>query len=272
MNDHTEWQEVPEMDNPFEDDPFEEMEKTEPAPAPVQETPAPMGAAVAKTEPSPASPKEDPAAVEAHKRAEFEAAEAKRKAEWDARQAEKHAARQAALDKIKAMNDAQLIEAATQKVGKGTEKLTRRNMKECVCEYIQTLCMEDPEFARLTLLPRKSMVNCFAYISHKAWDYVQDELKASGRQPGRDAQSYGCDVPDGLCYGWAEEYFRDPNAKEDGEKEEKFILRTYPGSHSVKKKAERPVKKKAEPEPAPKPVETKPKGVGGQLTLGDFAA
>lgn len=63
--------------------------------------------------------------------------------------------------------------------------------------------------------PRKSMVNCFRYITRKAWEYVQDEMKAEGITPGPGAQGYGCDVPDDLCYQWAEEYFRDPNAKED---------------------------------------------------------
>lgn len=35
--------------------------------------------------------------------------------------------------------------------------------------------------------------------------------------PDRAAQGYGCDIPDDLCYQWAEDYFRDPDAKEDQE-------------------------------------------------------
>ena len=89
-----------------------------------------------------------------------------------------------------------------QRVNADTEKLTRRNMKECVAEFIQTKCLEDIAFARLTMHPRKSMIHCFQYISRKAWDYIQDELKASGIQPGPGSQGYGCDVPDDLCYQW----------------------------------------------------------------------
>ena len=52
-------------------------------------------------------------------------------------------------------------------------------MKECVSEHIQMLCMEDTAFARLTMHPKKNMIRCFQYINRKAWDYVQDELKAT---------------------------------------------------------------------------------------------
>ena len=69
-------------------------------------------------------------------------------------------------------------------------------MKECVSEHIQMLCMEDTAFARLTMHPKKNMIRCFQYINRKAWDYVQDELKASGTRPGPGQQTYGCDVPD----------------------------------------------------------------------------
>ena len=40
------------------------------------------------------------------------------------------------------------------------------------------------------------------------YGYVQDELKANGVQPGPGQQGYGCDIPDDLCYQWAEDYFR----------------------------------------------------------------
>ena len=107
------------------------------------------------------------------------------------------------------MSDDEVVSASMQRVSKDVEKLTRRNMKECVSEYIQTICLDDPAFARLTMHPKKTMIHCFQYISRKAWDYVQDELRASGVQPGQGGQGYGCDIPDDLCYQWAEDYFRD---------------------------------------------------------------
>ena len=86
------------------------------------------------------------------------------------------------------MSDEEVIAASTQRVSTDVEKLTRRNMKECVSEHIQMLCMEDTAFARLTMHPKKNMIRCFQYINRKAWDYVQDELKASGTHPGPDSR------------------------------------------------------------------------------------
>ena len=97
------------------------------------------------------------------------------------------------------MSDDAVMLASAQRVSRDTEKITRRNMKDCVSEVIQTKCLDDPAFARLVMHPRKSMVNCFRYISRKAWEYVQDELKANGITPGNGAQGYGCDAPDDLC-------------------------------------------------------------------------
>ena len=141
--------------------------------------------------------------------------------------------------------------------------------EECVAEFIQTKCLEDIAFARLTMHPRKSMIHCFQYISRKAWDYIQDELKASGIQPGPGSQGYGCDVPDDLCYQWAEDYFRDPDAKEDHEKEEKFVPNPYYGkdfARTTKKKQKE--KKKAEAKP--KPVQKEKPANDGQLSLLDL--
>lgn len=293
MNDLTGFEVLEDVRGPFEDDPFEQdpleteqtfaetqaaLPKELPVSAavpeqPVQKPPAPSAApAEPPAPPAPAEEpaKDDPQAVEARRRAEHEAAEAKRKAEWGAKQAEKKAARQAALEKIKAMNTEQLIQAAAEKARKDTEKLTRRNMKECVCEYIQTLCFEDTEFARLTLTPPKTMVRCFQYINRKAWEYVQDELKVSGQRPGPGTQGYGCDIPDDLCYGWAEEYFRDPHAKEDEEQEEKYVPKPYPGASCAKAKSKTAARKKPAEKPAPKPAEKKPEEPNGQLSLVDL--
>lgn len=142
------------------------------------------------------------------------------------------------------MSDDEVLAASMNRVSTDTEKLTRRNMKECVAEYIQTMCIEDPAFARKVMHPRKSMIRCFQYISRKAWDYVQDELKANGIQPGPDRQGYGCDVPDDLCYQWAVDYFNNPDVKEDHEEEEKFVPKPYVGSSTAKSKSAKKAKDK----------------------------
>ena len=124
--------------------------------------------------------------------------------------------------------------------------------------------------ARFYMHPKKNMIRCFQYINRKAWDYVQDELKASGTRPGPGQQAYGCDVPDDLCYQWAEDYFRDPDAKEDHEDEEKFVPKPYAGKSSAKSKPKKAAeKKKTEPKSAPKQEEKKP-SQDGQMSLLDF--
>lgn len=171
---------------------------------------------------------------EKRKRKAHEEAEAKRKAEWDAKQAAKKQAREEALRAIKDMSDSDVMSASTERVRKDVERLTRRNMKECVSEHLQNLCRKDPVFARKTMLPQKSMVHCFQYINRKAKDYIQQEMQDNDIKPENGV--YGGDVPDDLCYQWAEDYFNDPDAEEDKEKEEEFIPHPYVGSSASKSK------------------------------------
>lgn len=72
---------------------------------------------------------------EEKKRVEHEAAEAQRKAEFDAKQQAKKAAEREQIARLEAMSDEEVIAASTQRVSTDVEKLTRRNMKECVSEH-----------------------------------------------------------------------------------------------------------------------------------------
>lgn len=197
------------------------------------------------------TPPDDTAAKKAH-----EAAEAKRKAEWDAKQAAKKAARQEQLDRIKAMTDADLMAASMERVAADTERLTRRNMKEAVSEHIQAKCREDATFARLVMDPDKSMINCFQYINRKAREYAEQEMKDLGIQR---TGTYGCDVPDGLCFQWAEDYFNDPNAKEDHKDDEKFVPKPYVSTARKASKAPSAKKKSDKKSEQKKPAAEKPK-------------
>lgn len=199
---------------------------------------------------------------EARKRAEHEKAEEKRRLEWEAKQQEKRNAEKEQLARIETMSEEELVAASAERIGKDTEKLTRRNMKECVSEYIQTLCFEDVAFARLTMQPKKNMVRCFQYINRKAYEYVQDEMKANGMKNGGGMQFYASDIPDDLCYHWAEEYFRTADVKEDEEKEESFIPRPYIGASGAKTNTKKPAKKKAEQK-----KEKKTEGNSGQMSF-----
>ena len=212
------------------------------------------------------------------KREAHDEAEAKRKAEWEVRQQQKKDAEKLALAKLDAMSDDELLAASLKRVGDDTEKLTRRHMMECVMEHIQTLCLSDPAFARKVMHPHKNMIRCCQYIGRKAWEYVQDEQKAKGITPSRE-NPYGSAIPEGVCYQWTEDYFNDPNAKEDEEKEEKFVPQPYrgPSSKSTKTskgKGNAAAKANAAKPAAPKearPTEPKKQDDGGQISFGGFA-
>ena len=248
-----------------------EMPETElaapaPAPAPAEAiASADATPAVSDTDGTKAQEDED-AKKKAH-----EEAEAKRKAEFDAKQAAKKVAEQEQLAKVAAMSDDEVTAASMQRVGTDTERLTRRNMKLCVAEYIQTRCVEDPAFARLTMHPVKSMIHCFWYINRKAREYLQEEMKLNDEKPPQGVNGvYGGDVPDDIVYQWAEDYFRDPDAEEDHRDDEKFVPKPYYGGGTSKSKTKEKKKteKKAEkPKPAPKPKED-----DGQFSLLEAAS
>ena len=204
----------------------------------------PAAESVAKTE----AEQEDPAAAETERRRQHEEAEAKRKAEWERQQAEKRTAEQAALAKIEQMSETELVKASMERMKKETERLTRRNLKECVSEYVQTLCLSDPAFARMVMHPRKSMAHCLQFINRKAREYLLAEMKDNGMEPQPNG-IYGGDVPEDTCYDWAEEYFRDENAEEDEIKEEVFVPKAYMSAAAKTKR--QPKKEKLAAKPAP---------------------
>ncbi len=219
----------------------------------------------------PAGTKEvDKDADEATRRKAHEEAEAKRKAEWEAKQQQKKEAEKLALAKLDTLSGDELLAASLKRVGDDTEKLTRRNMKECVAEHIQTLCLSDPAFARKVMHPRKSMIHCIWYINRKAREFIEQELKDNDFP--KENGVYGSDVPDGLCYQWAVDYFNDPNAKEDEEKEEKFVPQPYRGTGTAASKKSTSTKgkatKKKDEDKAESKVEKKTNGDSeGQMSL-----
>ena len=276
----------PFADQPFDGDAFAEDEGTffaEQVPAaPVEREPASTNSTVAAILPEPAAEQqpadatgdtEDRTAEEAEekKRADHEASEAKRKQDWEARVQAKKDAEQAFVNRVAGMTEEEMLEEALKRTSSDTEKLVRRNMKECVTEHIQMKCYEDPAFLRLTLQPRKTMIRCFQYINRKAFEYIQDEMKANGFQPSRENPVYAADVPDSLCYQWAEDYFNDPTVQEDQEKEEEFVPKPYPGRTVTAKKpaAKKAEKKKVEKKPAPNKAESPriPKADDGQFSF-----
>lgn len=213
-------------------------------------------------------PAEKARAEEAAARHAHEEAEAARKAEWERKKREKEEAEQAAWENAVAMDDNEVMMASMKRVGDDAERLTRRNMKQCVTEHIQTKCLDDPVFARQVMHPRKNMIRCFRYITRKAKEFVKQEMEDNDEKPIDGG--YGCDVPDDMCYLWAEEYFMDMDAEEDKEKEEKFVPKPYNGKTAPKSK-----KKTEKKKPAPKkepPKEQPAEDTTNQLTLFEVSA
>ena len=209
-----------------------------------------------------APPEED---NEEQKRKEHEEAEAKRKAEWEAKKQAKEEEILFAWENATALDDEALAAASSKRVGDDSERLTRRNMKQCVTEMIQIFCHEDLDLARQVMHPRKNMVNCFRYITRKAKEFVLQEMKDNDIKP--DSEGYGSDVPDDLCYQWAKEYFFDMEAPEDKDpNEEKFVPKPYTGKSASKTAKKKPEKKKPEPKKAEAPKPT-PSANEGQLDM-----
>ena len=239
----------------------------QPEPAPEAAAPAPPVPAQ-ETAATPAEAKQEPMlAPETAPPPELKldaAEDAAQAPDDDAMQAKKKAARQAALDKIAAMDSAELLAASVERVAADTERLTRRNMKEAVAEHIQAKCREDAAFAMLVMDPIKSMVNCFRYINRKAQAYAKQEMEDNGIEH-RDV--YGLDVPDGLVYQWAEDYFNDENAEEDHKNDEKFVPKPYVPASANRKTAKGKTAKK--PSGAAKPKAEKPSESSGmeQISL-----
>ena len=219
-----------------------------------------------------APPEED---TEEQKRKEHEAAEAKRKAEWEAKKQAKEEEIVFAWENATALDDEALAAASSKRVGDDSERLTRRNMKQCVTEMIQIFCHEDLDLARQVMHPRKNMVNCFRYITRKAKEFVLQEMKDNDIKP--DCEGYGSDVPDDLCYQWAKEYFFDMEAPEDKDpNEEQFVPKPYVGKTTTSKAKKKTEKKKPEPKKVEAPTPA-PAANEGQLDMfsmlgGDTAA
>lgn len=219
-----------------------------------------------------APPEED---NEEQKRKEHEEAEAKRKAEWEAKKQAKEEEILFAWENATALDDEALAAASSKRVGDDSERLTRRNMKQCVTEMIQIFCHEDLDLARQVMHPRKNMVNCFRYITRKAKEFVLQEMKDNDIKP--DREGYGSDVPDDLCYQWAKEYFFDMEAPEDKDpNEEQFVPKPYVGKTTTSKAKKKTEKKKPEPKKveAPKPAPTSSEGQLDMFSMlgGDTAA
>jgi hypothetical protein len=207
----------------------------------------------------------EPALTPAQKKKAHEEAEAKRKAEWEANRREKEEADLMAWETAVAVSDEELTSASLGRVGKDAERLTRRNMKICVAEHIQTKCLEDMDFARQTMHPRKNMIKCYRYINRMALEFIKKEMTDNDEKQPSDG--FGGDVPDDLCYQWAEDYFNDLDAKEDKDKDDEFVPKPYTGPSPSKPKKSAPKKTEKKAPPKAEEKKTEEPADGGQMSL-----
>ena len=207
----------------------------------------------------------EPALTPAQKKKAHEEAEAKRKAEWEAKRREKEEADLMAWETAVAVSDEELTSASLGRVGKDAERLTRRNMKICVAEHIQTKCLEDMDFARQTMHPRKNMINCYRYINRMALEFIKKEMADNDEKQPSDG--FGGDVPDDLCYQWAEDYFNDLDVKEDKDKDDEFVPKPYMGPSPSKPKKSAPKKTEKKAPPKAEEKKTEEPADGGQMSL-----
>lgn len=202
---------------------------------------------------------------EAKKRA-HEESEAKRKAEWEQKKKEREEKILMDWEKAVDVTDDQLSEISVKRLGDMTERLTRRNMKLCVTEYVQTLCYENMELARNAMHPAKSMINCFKYINRKALEYLKQQQEDTGEKAIDGV--IGGDVPDDLCYQWAQEYFMNLDVQEDKTDEDKeFVPKPYHSSTTSRAKKKEVKKEETPKKDSPKKAEPVSSEMEGQVQL-----
>lgn len=205
----------------------------------------------------PSEPQKTPEQTEAQKKAAFEAEETKRKAEFDAKKAQKDEEIQIEWEMNTMMSLEELLAAAKNNIATGVERITRRNMKESVAAYIIELSQKSEDLSRNILHPKKSIVNCYRYINRKALGYLEEQMKLTGETPDRNGV-IGIDIPDDICYMWAEEYYSSTDIPEDHEDEEKFEPRIYRPTTTTKTTKKTSPKKKETPPPPPAPKVEEP--------------
>lgn len=189
--------------------------------------------------------------AEAERKKAFEKEEAKRKAEFDAKKVARDEEIQIEWEMNTMLSTDELLKQAENNIATGVERITRRNMKESVAAYIIELSRKNENLSRNILHPKKSVANCFKYINIKALEYLEEDMKLTGEKPDKNGV-IGIDIPDDLCYDWAEEYYRSTKIEVDYADEEKFEPKTYIPAYTSKTAKKSTAKKKETPPPKEK--------------------
>lgn len=118
-------------------------------------------------------------------------------------------------------------------------------MTEQVQAYLEQHASEDEVFAYKMRNPKKSIKNCIKFIAQKAMAYMEKHKEEYEMENG-----YGGDVPDEICYGWANHYYDENDLEVDMTEEELKAKREKERKEReekwAKEKAERDAKAKTE--------------------------
>lgn len=203
---------------------------------------------------SPTEQQKTPEQTEAEKKKAFEEEEAKRKAEFDAKKAKRDEEVQIEWEMNLMVSPEELFAKAKSILSTDIERITQKTMKECVGAHIINASQHNEIIAQHVVHPEKNSVNCFKYINRKAREYLEEYMKFTGEKPDKNGV-IGIDIPDNLCYQWAEEYFSSTDIPEDHEDEEKFEPKKYTSSYKPSTKKNDKKKKVSAPKAETPPQE-----------------
>lgn len=93
-------------------------------------------------------------------------------------------------------------------------------MTEQVQAYLDKHASEDAVFAEKMRNPRKSIKNCIKFIAQKAQEYMEKHKEEYEMDRG-----FGGDIPDEICFGWANHYYDESGLEIDMTEEERKAKR-----------------------------------------------
>lgn len=118
-------------------------------------------------------------------------------------------------------------------------------MTEQVQAYLDKHASEDAAFAEKMRNPRKTIQNCIKFIAQQAQKYMEKHKEEYEMERG-----LGGDIPDEICFGWANHYYDESGLEIDMTEEERKAKREKEAAERKakweKESAERKAKAQAE--------------------------
>lgn len=110
-------------------------------------------------------------------------------------------------------------QSAAEKLREEMIVLNDKMFADIIAWQIIRICSEDPVMEAQVLKKHKSLQRCLDYVTGKAFEMAQAQMKEKGIDNG--PQKMGIALTEKEVFPWAEEYYRNMDEKETAEKEEK---------------------------------------------------